>query len=298
MPKQPKQKRKWCQSCNTTHAERLTNTHMREFEAKQRSKTAHCSAHGVPSVPDQNDVPVQNDIDLDHDCEIPSGPEILMDSFRALVTQQVLQFCSLLFYLCLLNSISHEVIEMILMVISPFLPELAGMSYDGIRGILGIQKHQFTKFAVCPTCASLKTLQELQSNPICDYAPFGKVCNTLMARDGSSGRKVPLKTYAYNSLTKQLDKFMARPGFRAKLESWRSRKTPRGTLADVYDGQIWSDFQTHRGVPFLAKHGNLALMLNYDGFQPWKRRVYSVDAVYISIMNLPRSDGTNERIAF
>ena len=42
--------------------------------------------------------------------------------------------------------------------------------------------------------------------------------------------------------------------------------------------------------PFLSEPDNLALQLNFDGFQPWKRRVYSVDAVYLTILNLPRSE--------
>jgi hypothetical protein len=61
-------------------------------------------------------------------------------------------------------------------------------------------------------------------------------------------------------------------------------------MADVYDGNIWAEFQEYDGVPFLADTG-IALMLNTDGFQPMKstRPGYSTEGIYLAIMNLPRA---------
>ena len=41
---------------------------------------------------------------------------------------------------------------------------------------------------------------------------------------------------------------------------------------------------------FLAKAGNLALMLNVDWFKPFKDSPYSVGVVYLTILNLPREE--------
>ena len=43
------------------------------------------------------------------------------------------------------------------------------------------------------------------------------------------------------------------------------------------------------GFPFLSEPGNYALMLNMDFFQPYKHIQYSVGAIYVTILNLPRA---------
>lgn len=51
---------------------------------------------------------------------------------------------------------------------------------------------------------------------------------------------------------------------------------------------MWKDFMYIGGEPFLAAPNNFALMLNVDWFQPFKHSLYSVGAIYIVFMNLPR----------
>ena len=58
---------------------------------------------------------------------------------------------------------------------------------------------------------------------------------------------------------------------------------------DVYDGNVWKEFQSFRGSPFLSEEGNLAGMMNFDFFQPYKHIQYSMGAVYVTILNLPRA---------
>ena len=41
-----------------------------------------------------------------------------------------------------------------------------------------------------------------------------------------------------------------------------------GLLADVYDGNLWREFQTVNGTPFLQKPRNYGFMLNFDFFNP------------------------------
>uniref|UniRef100_A0A1A7YTN3 Transposase domain-containing protein n=1 Tax=Iconisemion striatum TaxID=60296 RepID=A0A1A7YTN3_9TELE len=65
-------------------------------------------------------------------------------------------------------------------------------------------------------------------------------------------------------------------------------------LADVYDGQVWKEHQYINGEPFLAEPNNFALMLNVDWFQPFKNAPYSVGAIYLVILNLPREERFKE----
>ena len=62
-------------------------------------------------------------------------------------------------------------------------------------------------------------------------------------------------------------------------------------MADVYDGNIWKDFLTYDGKDFLKAYRNYGLMLNFDFFQPLKRRNdYSVRVFYLVLLNLSREE--------
>ena len=54
------------------------------------------------------------------------------------------------------------------------------------------------------------------------------------------------------------------------------------------DGQLWKDFQVYEDEPFLQDDCTLALMMNMDFFQPYKHVQYSVGAIYLTVLNLPR----------
>lgn len=58
-------------------------------------------------------------------------------------------------------------------------------------------------------------------------------------------------------------------------------------MHDIYDGQVWKDFQVVSGQPFLSGPYGLGLMVNVDWYQPYT--TCSVGAIYLTIMNLPRS---------
>ena len=46
--------------------------------------------------------------------------------------------------------------------------------------------------------------------------------------------------------------------------------------------------ESYDGQPFLSEPGNFALVINMDFFQPYKHVQYSVGAIYLRILNLPR----------
>ena len=61
------------------------------------------------------------------------------------------------------------------------------------------------------------------------------------------------------------------------------------TLQDVYDGKIWSEFQVYSGRLFLWDSLSFAFTINLDWFRPFKHSNYSIGAMYMTIMNLPRN---------
>ena len=84
----------------------------------------------------------------------------------------------------------------------------------------------------------------------------------------SNIKLVPCKIYPYCSLKDSLTLLVSRPGFLDLCEHWRERslKVPVNTLADVYEGQVWHDFNSQKYDNFLQCPGNLLLSLNFDFF--------------------------------
>jgi len=71
-------------------------------------------------------------------------------------------------------------------------------------------------------------------------------------------------------------------------QEWRKRKPGPGLYRDVYDGKVWKQ-QEEEGY-FDASPYRFALMLNIDWFKPFKHRKYSVGAMYLTVLNLPREE--------
>lgn len=116
-------------------------------------------------------------------------------------------------------------------------------------------------------------------------------CGTLLLKtvELSTGRTYfyPFLTYCYLNIDISLQSFLDRPDFYNQCEHWRAREQQDDVFNDVYDGNIWKEFQQHNGSPFLSEPGNYALMMNLDFFQPYKHVQYSMGAIYLTILNLP-----------
>lgn len=79
--------------------------------------------------------------------------------------------------------------------------------------------------------------------------------------------------------------------FSALLKQYRHHSS--GLMVDVFDGNIWKDFQTNPlnpSEPLLSNPNNIGLLLNVDWFKPFKRSEYKVSAIMMSVLNLPRSE--------
>lgn len=170
------------------------------------------------------------------------------------------------------------------------------------------EDHKFKRYVVCRKCHKLYYLQDCvdgtgprERSKVCVFQQFPnhphhrmrEPCGTLLLRtvELTTGRKVlyPFMTYCYLGLEVSMQTFLNRNGFLDCCEEWRNRAVTPGVLADVYDGQLWKDFQIYNGQPFLSQPFNFALMMNVDFFQPYKHVPYSVGAIYCVVMNLPRN---------
>jgi hypothetical protein len=153
---------------------------------------------------------------------------------------------------------------------------------------LGLDKDMFDSICVCEKCGKLYDL-ELAEIKVSGETTRSRVCCNLPLLKCDKKSKVwkPVLTYPTVDVETALSSIISRPDLDKLLDHWKSRSLPRGTYGDLYEGDVWREFQTWKGKPFLSESG-IALMLNMDGFQPFKRRQYSVQGIYLAIMNLPR----------
>lgn len=75
-----------------------------------------------------------------------------------------------------------------------------------------------------------------------------------------------------------------------KLRLQYERKQSHGFLTDIYDGNVWKEFQSSEKNSFLTHRNNYGLMFNLDWFQPFKHVKYSVGVLSAVILNLPKEE--------
>ena len=194
--------------------------------------------------------------------------------------------------------ISNEVFEKIIL-------SFPGSLYL-VRQFLNFDRDKFNKFVVCPKCTKLykydsclTMVNNRQVAKTCSNTYFSRgkkmTCNaTIVTRVTLQNGKscfYPIKYYCTNSIIEELEKFVQRQNFASNCELWRKREVGEQILADVYDGNLWKEFQTVHGVDFLKRPRNYGFMLNFDFFQPMTRRKdYSVGVFYLATLNLPRAE--------
>lgn len=177
------------------------------------------------------------------------------------------------------------------------------------RKLLGKTTDSFEKMVSCVKCSSLYITDDCiitnrdksKSSKNCSYIKFPNhpqqfrriPCNTplMKAVQTSSGTSYlyPRQMYCYRSLTSCIRNKLCTPDFFKQCELWRTRCVADNRYEDIFDGQIWKEFLNPEGTPFLSMPYNFAVCLNVDWFQPFKHSQYSCGAIYLSILNLPRS---------
>ena len=92
----------------------------------------------------------------------------------------------------------------------------------------------------------------------------------------------PYKVYSYQPLRQAVTRLLKRQGFALKCEECRRRTSNPNFLSDIYDGDVWRDFQG-----FLAQKHSWCMVLNVNWFQPFSHVTDSVGALYLVLLNLP-----------
>lgn len=168
--------------------------------------------------------------------------------------------------------------------------------------LLGVrQEEAFVRYVVCQICSMVYDYDSciekngMDTVPLnCKYRFSGREspCNGALLRcmELRSKKQVfyPYRVFCYMPLKFYLKRFLSRPNFDTLCSEWKNNVDPDGVYKDVYDGQIWKDFQEYNGIPFLSKPYTYGLMMNIDWFKPCKHTEYSLGAIYLTIMNLPR----------
>lgn len=166
---------------------------------------------------------------------------------------------------------------------------------------------KFSRYVVCKKCHSIYNFADCidglsfcRRSKRCSYRRFPhhpyrsmrEPCGALLLKTVQLANNCvhfyPNLTYCYLGLETSLQVLLEKPKFFTDCELWRSRKVSDGEMKDVYDARIWNEFLHYNGEPFLLEEGNLAFILNLDFFQPYKHVQYSLGAIYMSVLNLPR----------
>ena len=164
-------------------------------------------------------------------------------------------------------------------------------------------RNNFTKYICCPKCFSIYPWNKTPTadSICCNFVRFPthpqrqhrKSCGKKMYKEVklSSGKITyhPLLVYCYKSVIESLQEMLKRPRFVEHCEAWRSMNNT-DQYCDVYDGRVWRDFLTYDGQPFLSVPFNFAFQLNIDWFQPFEHTQHSEGVMYLTVMNLPRSE--------
>ncbi len=176
-----------------------------------------------------------------------------------------------------------------------------------VHKILGSNGELFVRYVVCPQCNSIyqyddcvetKPNGQNESKRCCHIAypnhsqmSRRKKCESLLLKKVRSKCGYSLqafKVYPYQSLKSAITQLVNKPGFLDSCEKWRRRSVPSGYYGDVFDGNVWREFNSEGGWNFLTSPFNYLLALNVDWFEPFERGVYSIGVIYLTVQNLPR----------
>uniref|UniRef100_A0A8W8JHJ3 Uncharacterized protein n=1 Tax=Magallana gigas TaxID=29159 RepID=A0A8W8JHJ3_MAGGI len=140
------------------------------------------------------------------------------------------------------------------------------------RKLTEFDRDDFLKYIVCPNCTALYRYGDVAQNRDgrtvvhkCSKMMFGCRVDKSSTNHGRRGKFrcdaslvqevllsnnktkfYPLKTFCYKNIIDYLEQFLSRPDFEAECNKWRNREVIENHLGDLYDGDIWKEFQTNR----------------------------------------------------
>ncbi|XP_077867666.1 uncharacterized protein LOC144356999 [Saccoglossus kowalevskii] len=176
-----------------------------------------------------------------------------------------------------------------------------------IRKCLGLSRDNFKQYVVCPKCHSIYPYENCfkvkstgeKISMKCSNIEFPqhphqsrrRPCGEVLLKQvkGQNGQQYlyPKQVYTYRSVILSLETYVKRRGFIDACNKWRTRSSPENSMGDIYDGQVWKDFQSQG---YFRSRYDLSLTLNVDWFQPYDHTPHSLGAIYLVINNLPRQE--------
>ena len=218
----------------------------------------------------------------DNDFNIKSDPE---DGVMGASDKILILFCIFVSYWQMTYGISDRATAALLTFIKQFVHVLSKDSNNieaislkmpktlySLNKIIGNKDQPFTEFVACSMRYKLlkfsESWQKLQgvniskkcSNKLYpDHTQKSKqgYCNEkfleLVKNPSGKTESIPFKKYCYVPLIDTIKTFLSRQGLEEKSELWRQRDVPKGTMCDVYDGQIWADFNDANKFDFFTK---------------------------------------------
>ena len=205
--------------------------------------------------------------------------------------------------------VSQNAMRVLLLTLHTFL-QLSGKdliakppnSGDALHKIVPVDPNLVELKTACLNCKTLyshaDTYEEqrvegkrIQVPKKCSYvelphAPKPKQCGNLLSKQHTASSTKSLEKVPYARLAVQLRKMLKRPGFKKDCQKWRTREKwlPTEVMADIYDGSVWKSW----GKWLKNSDYNLGLQLNLDWLEPHKHSQYSLGAIYLAVLNLPR----------
>ena len=114
-------------------------------------------------------------------------------------------------------------------------------------------------------------------------------CGQILFNEMTSNSFQSISTFPYIPILSSLENILVPHGMVDLCLAWKNRKSnDQGLLCNIYDGQIWTELSE----TYLKSDDSilpLCLALNVDWFQPFKHTQYSVGALYLTVLNLPRA---------
>lgn len=209
-------------------------------------------------------------------------------------------------------NISNKLADLLIIVFAVFLSCLSHpihkyfpSSFNSMLRRANIDRIDSVLYVVCPssTCSTIYPVVDgiLPVN-VCTSTHYSKRCGESLVYEKKLSfgkvRSTPHKTFTFIPTSIWLKKMFAKDEFVSLLSERMRNRPDDGVLYDVWDGKMWKSFMRDPLTPtqpFLEKETNLAFMLNVDWVKPFVRGTYSIGAIYMTVLNLPRRERFREK---
>lgn len=176
------------------------------------------------------------------------------------------------------------------------------VTFFSAQKLVGLNRDDFMKYVCCPKCSAIYEYEECISQTTgrdvpkhCSSCKFprhpwqsmrGNCGSHLLKPVETSRLKIYklIKTYCYKPISSSLVQILSRPGMIDLCKHWQNRSTYPAVLADIYDGNVWKEFESSG---FFSQPYSYGLLLNIDWFEPFEHSVYATGVVFLALLNLP-----------